>query len=81
MAQGDNKTGQKDTNAMFVMTREDIANALSTGKILRYANPVVDFHPQKEDTYQIRIMAGGNLTAYQLLTLMSINVLTSFVVL
>ena len=81
MAQGDNKTGQKGTNAIFVMTQEDIAHALATRKILRYANPVMDFHPQKEDSYQIRITAGGNLTAYQLLTLMSINVLTSFVVL
>ena len=27
MAQGDNKTGQKGTNAMFVMTREDTAHA------------------------------------------------------
>jgi hypothetical protein len=28
MAQGDNKTGQKGTNAMFVMTHNEIAHAL-----------------------------------------------------
>ena len=27
MCQGDNKTGQKGTNAMFVMTHNDIAHA------------------------------------------------------
>jgi hypothetical protein len=31
MAQGCNKTGQKGTNAMFVMTRNEIAHALAAG--------------------------------------------------
>jgi hypothetical protein len=65
MAQGDNKTGQKGTNAMFVMTREDIAHAHAAGKLFTYANPVVDYRPQKEDPYRIRIMAGGNLVTYE----------------
>jgi hypothetical protein len=51
MAQGDNKTGQKGTNAMFLMRREDIAHALAAGKFFTYANPVVDYCPQKEDPY------------------------------
>ena len=51
MAQGDNKTGQKGTNAMFVMTREDIAHALAAGIIFTYANPVVDYCPPKKDPY------------------------------
>ena len=42
-AQGDNNTGQKCTNAMFVMMREDIVHALAVGEFFRYANPVVDF--------------------------------------
>ncbi len=32
MAQGDNKIGQKGTDAMFVMTHEDIKHALKVGK-------------------------------------------------
>jgi hypothetical protein len=37
MAQGCNKTGQKGTNAMFVMTKAEIANALAAGKKITYA--------------------------------------------
>ena len=33
MVQGDNKTGQKGTNAMFVMSREKIAHALTAGNV------------------------------------------------
>ena len=65
MAQGDNTKGQKSTNLMFVMTWEDIVHALAAGKNFTYANPVVDFRPQKEDTYQIRITAGGNSITFQ----------------
>jgi hypothetical protein len=61
MAQGCNKTGQKGTNAMFVMTKADIASALAAGQKFTYANPVVDHRPQKEDPNRIRITAGGNL--------------------
>ncbi len=32
MVQGDNKTGQKGTNAMFVMTHEEIQHVLGAGK-------------------------------------------------
>ncbi len=32
MAQGDSKTGQKGTDAMFVMTHKDIKRALRAGK-------------------------------------------------
>ena len=31
MAQGNNKTGQRGTNAMFVMTRDEVAHALAVG--------------------------------------------------
>ena len=60
MAQGCDKTGQKGTNAMFIMTRAEIAIALAAGKKFTYANPVVDHRPQKEDPNRIRITAGGN---------------------
>jgi hypothetical protein len=42
MAQGDNKTSQKGTNAIFVMTHEAIQHVLRAGKKIIYANPVVD---------------------------------------
>ena len=41
MAQGCNKTGQKGTNAMFVITTKT-ASALTSGKKFTYANPVVN---------------------------------------
>jgi len=63
MAQGCNKTGQKGTNAIFVMTHEDIPN-IPKDCTITYARVVVDFRPQKEDPYRIRITAGGNLINY-----------------
>ncbi len=61
MCQGNNKTGQKGTNAMFVMTHDEIAQALRAKWVFTYGNPVVDHRPQKEDPNRIRITAGGNL--------------------
>ena len=61
MAQGDDRTGQKGTNAMFVMTHDEIEHALRRGQKFTYANPVVDYRPQKEHPNRIRITAGGNL--------------------
>ncbi len=45
MAQGDNKAGQKGTNAIFVMTRDDIKHVLWQNKTFTYRNPVVDYRP------------------------------------
>ena len=64
MCQGDNKMGQKDTNAMFVMNHDDIAIAYHNKKVFTYGNPVVDYRPQTEDPKRIRITAGGNLINY-----------------
>ncbi len=65
MAQGCKKTGQAGTNAMFVMTHKEIMHALAAKKNFTYANPVVDYRPQKEDPHRIRITAGGNLITYE----------------
>ena len=62
--QGCNKTGQKGTNAMFVMSHNEISAAMRADKFFTYANPVVDYRPQKEDPHRIRITAGGNLIKY-----------------
>jgi hypothetical protein len=64
MAQGDNKTGKKGTNAIFVMKHNELAQILRAGKKFTFANPVVDHRPQKEDPNQIRITAMGNLVSY-----------------
>ena len=64
MAQGDNKTGQKGTNAMFVMTHAEITRAYEEKKFFTFANPVVDYRPQKDDPNRIRITAMGNLITY-----------------
>jgi hypothetical protein len=61
MAQGDNKTGHKGTNAIFVITHAEI---LLIPRTITCARVVVDFHPQKTDPHCIRITASGNLINY-----------------
>jgi hypothetical protein len=63
MSQGDNKSGQKGTNAMFVMLPSDVPN-IPKDRVVTYARVVVDHCPQKVDPNQIRITAGGNLIHY-----------------
>ena len=63
MSQGNDKTGQKGTNAMFVMSPQDIPN-IPKDRVVTYAQVVVDHHPQKTDPNCIRITAGGNLINY-----------------
>jgi hypothetical protein len=63
MVQGDEKTGQQGTNSIFVMTHNEIKNIPCT-QTITYARIVVDFCPQKDDLYCIRITAGGNLITY-----------------
>jgi hypothetical protein len=64
MAQGDNKRGQKGTNAMFIMTHDKITHAYCEKKCFTFANPVIDYHPQKADLKHICITAMGNLITY-----------------
>jgi hypothetical protein len=64
MSQGDNKTGQKGTNAMFVMSPSNIPHIPKDLIITYTTRVVVDHHPQKEDPNCIRITAGGNLINY-----------------
>ncbi len=65
MAQGDNKTRQKGTNAMFAMTHDEIAHAYCVKKFFTFANPVVDYRYQKNDPNCICITAVGNLITYK----------------
>jgi hypothetical protein len=64
MAQGNNKTGQKGTNAMFIMTHNEIAHAYREKKFFTFANPIVDYRPQKDDPNWLRITTMGNLITY-----------------
>ncbi len=77
MAQGDNKTGQKGTNSIFVMTHSEIP-LTPNDRMVTYARIVVDFRPQKADPHRIRKTAGGNLINYPgKLSMQTANLTTS----
>jgi hypothetical protein len=61
MLQGDNKTGQKGTNTMFVMRLGKFRHVLAMGQKFTYDNPVFNYRLQREDPHRICITAGGNL--------------------
>ncbi len=63
MAQGNEKTGQKGTNSIFVMTHSEIAN-IPKNQTVTYACVVVDFRPQKADPHCIWITACSNIINY-----------------
>jgi hypothetical protein len=63
MCQGNNKTGQKRTDAMFVMTPANIPN-IPTHQTVTYAIVLVNIFPEKEDPNQIWFTASGNLINY-----------------
>jgi hypothetical protein len=63
MCQGKEKTRTKKTDAIFVMDPKDVPN-IPKDQPPTYAKIVVTYHLQKEDPYQIRITAGGNLFNY-----------------
>ncbi len=65
MAQGDDKTGQKGANSVFVMTHKEIDIAKAAGHKWTYVRVVVDYRLQKEDPNRIRIAVGGNLITYR----------------
>ncbi len=46
---GDNKTGQKGTNSVFVMTWKEIDAATAAGEKWTYTRAVVNFQPQQDD--------------------------------
>jgi hypothetical protein len=50
MAKGDNKTGQKGMNSMFVVTHSEIPH-IPKDRTVTYTHVIVDFHPQKADPY------------------------------
>ncbi len=65
MAHGDNKTGQKGTNLVFVITRDEIDAASVARHTWTYACIVVNHQQHKKDPNQIQITVGGNLITYK----------------
>jgi hypothetical protein len=63
MSQGDNKTGQKGTNVVFVTLPSNVPN-IPKDRVIAYARVVVDHCPQKVDPNRIQITASGNLINY-----------------
>jgi hypothetical protein len=65
MAQGGDKTGQKVTNSVFVMTHKEIDILMKAGHKWIYAHIIVDHQPQKVHPNWICIAFGGNLITYR----------------
>ena len=64
MAQGDDKTGQKGTNSVFVMTHKEIDVAMKAGHKWTYACIIVNYKPQKANPNLIHIAVSRNLVTY-----------------
>ena len=60
MAQGNKETGTVGTNAMFVITHDEI-DCIPEDRVVMYARIVIDFRLQKEDPNKVCITAGGKL--------------------
>jgi hypothetical protein len=63
MSQGNNKMGQKGTNAIFVMLPSNIPN-IPTDRVVTYVQVIVNHCLPKADPNHIQITAGGNLIHY-----------------
>jgi len=63
LAQGDKKTGEKGSNTIFFMDREQVKN-ISKDRTITYARICVDYRPTKEDPNRVQITCGGNLIEY-----------------
>jgi hypothetical protein len=63
MAQGDNKMDQKGTNAIFIMTHNEIAHAQAANKFFTYKtlSSITDHRNRKSSPIESWIEAGGNL--------------------
>jgi hypothetical protein len=49
---------------MFVMTHDEIAHSYWAKKFFAFANPVINYHPQKNNPNWIQITGMGNLITY-----------------
>jgi hypothetical protein len=65
MVQGDNKTGQKGTNSVFVVMHDEIDIVMKAGHKWTYTDVIVDYGPQKEDSNWMWIAIGSNLITYK----------------
>ena len=51
------------TDTVFFLTHQQI-KSIPTDRTVTYAKIVVNYRPQKEDLFQVRITVGGNLIEY-----------------
>ena len=63
IAQGENITGAKGTDILFILTHQDIRD-IPTDRVVTYGRLVVNFLPQKEDPNRVQLTVGGNLITY-----------------
>ena len=63
LSQGDKRTGSIGTDT-FMILRPDEVLLIPNDRVVTYANIIVDYIPQKDDPYRVRITAGGNLIIY-----------------
>ena len=63
LAQGDNITGEKGTDSLFVLNNQDIRD-IPTYRVVTYGRLVVDYCPQKDDPNRVQLTAGGNIITY-----------------
>jgi hypothetical protein len=63
LTQGDKHTNTASTDAMFILTHEQIRD-IPKDRVVTYAHIVVDYQPQKADPNRVRITADGNLIKY-----------------
>ena len=64
VSQGDNKTGEKGSNAIFIMNHDKIKNIPANIKVT-YGHLMVDYREHKTDPNRVRLTAGGNLIKYK----------------
>ena len=63
LAQGDNRTGEKGTDSLFVLTHQEIRD-IPTDRFVTYGRLLVDYLPQKEDPNRVRLTTGGHLITH-----------------
>ena len=78
LAQGDNKTGSKGTNSLFVMDPSEVKNNRKDEKIT-YDHIVFNYRAQKNNSNRVRITDRGNTITYPgNITTVTADLTTSF---
>ena len=77
MAQGDERTGEKGTHSIFVISHDEI-RSIPQDRVVTYASIIIYYCLQKDNPNRVHITAGGNLIKYHgKLTTQTANLTTS----